>query len=98
MSLKAPIHSPGFTGIVSGITKTMIGLGNVDNTSDLNKPISTAMQTALNSKEDLYHVAFRAYGTGGVIRSHGTVPIIGADIDTSGGNGNCKITMSTPHP
>jgi|GEM_PF-2206967 len=29
-----------------------IGLGNVDNTSDLDKPISTATQTALNAKED----------------------------------------------
>uniref|UniRef100_UPI004047ABA3 hypothetical protein n=1 Tax=Algoriphagus sp. TaxID=1872435 RepID=UPI004047ABA3 len=28
-------------------------LGNVENTSDLNKPISTATQTALNTKEDL---------------------------------------------
>jgi hypothetical protein len=26
----------------------MVGLGNVDNTSDVNKPISTASQTALN--------------------------------------------------
>ena len=33
-------------------TKSDIGLGNVDNTSDLNKPISTATQTALNSKQD----------------------------------------------
>jgi len=32
-------------------TKADIGLGNVDNTSDANKPISTAMQTALNGKE-----------------------------------------------
>lgn len=31
-------------------TKSDVGLGNVDNTSDLNKPISTAMQTALNAK------------------------------------------------
>ena len=29
---------------------TLIGLGNVDNTSDVNKPVSTAMQTALNLK------------------------------------------------
>jgi hypothetical protein len=35
------------------VTKTQVGLGNVDNTSDLNKPISTATQTALNSKADL---------------------------------------------
>lgn len=32
------------------VTKTQIGLGNVDNTSDLNKPISTATQTALDGK------------------------------------------------
>ena len=32
------------------VTKTQVGLGNVDNTSDANKPVSTAMQTALNLK------------------------------------------------
>jgi hypothetical protein len=31
-------------------TKAQVGLSNVDNTSDLNKPISTATQTALNAK------------------------------------------------
>lgn len=31
--------------------KGMVGLGNVDNTSDLAKPISTATQTALNAKQ-----------------------------------------------
>ena len=50
---KADINSPSFTGTVSGITKAMIGLGNVDNTSDLNKPISTATQAALDLKEAL---------------------------------------------
>lgn len=40
----------GQTGAVT-LTKTDIGLGNVDNTSDVNKPISTATQTALNGKE-----------------------------------------------
>lgn len=34
------------------VTKAQVGLSNVDNTSDLNKPISTATQTALNSKQD----------------------------------------------
>ena len=33
------------------LTKADVGLGNVDNTSDLNKPISTATQTALNGKQ-----------------------------------------------
>lgn len=32
------------------VTKTQVGLGNVDNTSDLNKPISTATQSALDGK------------------------------------------------
>ena len=35
------------------ITKSNIGLGNVDNTSDANKPVSTAQQTALNSKQNI---------------------------------------------
>lgn len=34
------------------LDKNSIGLGNVDNTSDANKPVSTAQQTALNSKAD----------------------------------------------
>ena len=46
----APIASPTFTGTVGGVTKAHVGLGNVDNTSDLNKPISTLTQTALNAK------------------------------------------------
>lgn len=33
-----------------GTTKSDVGLGNIDNTSDVDKPISTATQTALNSK------------------------------------------------
>lgn len=32
------------------VTKSQIGLGNVDNTADIAKPISTATQTALNAK------------------------------------------------
>jgi hypothetical protein len=34
----------------STLTKSMVGLGNVDNTSDADKPISTATQTALDAK------------------------------------------------
>lgn len=50
LGTKAPIASPTFTGTVSGITKSMVGLGDVDNTSDSVKPISTATQTALDNK------------------------------------------------
>ena len=44
------------TAVSLGGTRTLakgdVGLGNVDNTSDANKPISTATQTALNGKQD----------------------------------------------
>ena len=40
----------GRTGDVT-LTSSDVGLGNVDNTSDANKPVSTATQTALDAKE-----------------------------------------------
>ena len=49
---KAPTADPTFTGTVAGVTKTHVGLGNVDNTSDANKPVSTATQTALDLKSN----------------------------------------------
>jgi len=36
---------------ISSLSKAKVGLGNVDNTSDLNKPLSTAMTNALNGKQ-----------------------------------------------
>jgi hypothetical protein len=50
LDAKAPTADPTFTGTVSGVTKTHVGLGNVDNTTDANKPVSTATQTALDAK------------------------------------------------
>lgn len=38
-----------------GVTKAQVGLGNVDNTSDANKPVSTATQTALDGKANTSH-------------------------------------------
>jgi hypothetical protein len=49
----ATLASPTFTGNVSGITKTMVGLGSVDNTADTAKPVSTVQQTALDLKANL---------------------------------------------
>jgi hypothetical protein len=53
LSVLAPKDSPTFTGTVSGVTKAMVGLQNVDNTSDASKPVSTAAQTALDLKANL---------------------------------------------
>ena len=40
-----------FSGTTAGITATMVGLGNVNNTADTDKPVSTAQQSALDSKQ-----------------------------------------------
>jgi hypothetical protein len=40
-------------GSWNAVTATNVGLGNVDNTSDANKPVSSATQTALNAKLNL---------------------------------------------
>ncbi|WP_082920685.1 hypothetical protein [Rhodococcus sp. YH3-3] len=44
------------------LTKSDIGLGNADNTSDLDKPVSAATQTALNGKVDRSSTANVIYG------------------------------------
>ena len=58
LDLKAPLASPTFTGTVSGITKSMVGLGSVDNTTDAEKPVSTAAQSALDLKAPLASPTF----------------------------------------
>ncbi|TXI86917.1 MAG: hypothetical protein E6Q36_08360 [Chryseobacterium sp.] len=45
----------GNSGPAVVLTKSDIGLANVDNTSDVNKPISSATQTALNGKASFSH-------------------------------------------
>jgi len=62
--LKAPIASPTFTGVVAGISKAMVGLTNVDDVSDANKPVSTAQQTALNLKANLASPTFTGVVSG----------------------------------
>lgn len=48
----APVISVNGKQNIVVIDKTDVGLGNVDNTSDANKPVSSATQTALNAKEN----------------------------------------------
>jgi len=52
------------------VTKTQVGLSAVDNTSDLNKPISTATQNALNLKFDTSGIG--QYATSANLNSHVT--------------------------
>jgi hypothetical protein len=47
----APTNSPTFTGTVSGISKSMVGLGSVDNTTDAAKPVSTSQESRIKQAE-----------------------------------------------
>jgi hypothetical protein len=58
----------GMSGSVN-ITKASISLGNVDNTSDANKPISTLTQNALNLKAPLASPTFTGTVTTGVLNT-----------------------------
>ena len=53
LALKATLADPTFTGTVGGITKAMVGLSNVDNTTDALKPVSIAGQAALDLKANI---------------------------------------------
>ncbi|UVG35003.1 minor tail protein [Gordonia phage ViaConlectus] len=71
----------GYNGIVV-LGKGDVGLGNADNTADLDKPISNAVAAALDGKVDEVATANVAYGTktGGV---QGTWPVTSAATATT---------------
>lgn len=76
-----PVMSEGQTvATTSELTKIGIGLGNVDNTSDANKPISIATQTALNLKQN-------TLVSGTSIKTVNGATLLGSgDIAIAGGN------------
>lgn len=60
-----------FLGTITGLTKTSVGLNNVDNTADMDKPISIAAAAALARKVD-------------ISGAHFTGPVYGITKDTIG--------------
>jgi hypothetical protein len=55
----AAVASENYTdAAVAALTKSSVGLANVDNTSDADKPVSTATQTALDAKASLSGATF----------------------------------------
>ncbi len=75
----------GQTGIVV-LTKSDIGLGNVDNTSDSNKPVSTDQATAIGLKQD-------SLVSGSNIKTINGNSILGSgDVVISGGGGSPRTT------
>jgi hypothetical protein len=57
-TLDGKLATNGDGSLLIGLTKTQVGLANVDNTSDANKPVSSATQTALNLKANLASPTF----------------------------------------
>lgn len=78
------VYQPVGNYSLSGHThiKSEVGLSNVDNTSDANKPVSTAQQTALNAKQDVL-----VSGTN-IKTINGTSVLGSGDIAISGGASN----------
>lgn len=70
---------PGAVAAFTDLVKGDVGLGNVDNTSDANKPISTATQTALDGKAPTSHT----HAAGDIT---GTMPV------SRGGSGRSSHT------
>jgi len=89
LDAKADLASPTFTGTVSGIDKAMVGLGNVDNTADADKPVSTATQTALDLKANLAGATF----TGDVTVD--TNLVVEGDFTVNGTNFSASATSIT---
>jgi hypothetical protein len=69
------VNGHALSGNVS-VTKTDLSLGNVDNTSDASKPVSTAQQTALDLKANIISPSF-------------TTPALGTP--SSGNLANCTF-------
>lgn len=86
----APVQSvAGKTGTVT-LANGDVGLGNVDNTSDANKPVSTAQQTALNGKENTGTAAAAVAAheaAGDPHPQYATKATFGGLIGTQGGQG-----------
>lgn len=57
-ALDGKLATNGNGSSLTSLTKGQVGLGNVDNTSDANKPVSSATQTALNLKANLASPTF----------------------------------------
>jgi hypothetical protein len=75
------------------LDKTAVGLANVDNTSDANKPVSSATQTALNAKQDT--LTLTTTGTSGA------ATLTGATLNIpqySGGGGAFGVHTFLPLP
>ena len=74
------------------VTAEQVGLGNVDNTADLDKPISTAVQTALDDKANTKHTHKKS----DITDFPNSLPANGGDADTVNGFGVAEYVATLP--
>lgn len=91
VTVSPPVTSvSGRTGDVT-LTKNDVGLSDVTNTSDANKPVSTAQQTALNTKQNLvqYRNEGSNVGTSGEITN---INVTGVSLNATNSGGNLTLS------
>lgn len=97
LDAKAPINNPTFTGTVAGITAAMVGLGNVNNTSDANKPVSTAQSAAISARN--VNIQFQDEGVNlGTSGTVDTLNVVGSAAMLSRAGNVATLTISATPP
>jgi hypothetical protein len=86
--LRIDINNQGLSGAEQDNVKRNIGIENVNNTSDVNKPISSAVSAALLGKAESSHTHLQSDVTGLVLALAALQPLLvsGTNIKTVNGN------------
>jgi hypothetical protein len=92
---KVTVDAKGRATVGASATKSDVGLGNVDNTSDTSKPVSTATQTALNLKANLDSPALTGTPTAPTAAAGTDTTQIATTAFTLANRGDRYLTTST---
>jgi hypothetical protein len=92
---KVTVDAKGRATVGASATKSDVGLSNVDNTSDANKPVSTATQTALNLKANLESPALTGTPTAPTAAAGTDTTQIATTAFTLANRGDRYLTTST---
>jgi hypothetical protein len=92
---KVTVDAKGRATVGASATKSDVGLGNVDDTSDTSKPVSTATQTALNLKANLESPALTGTPTAPTAAAGTDTTQIATTAFTLANRGDRYLTTST---